>query len=205
MANGREFPTPSKYRIQGRLPHYDDQLIIQMITFCLADAYPSMSSKIDKSLRVTELDGHLHRGLGDCILNDPLNATIVERAFLHFHKARYQLHAWVVMPNHVHVLLTVFDDFPMWQVVRNWKSFSSKAINEIRGGSGVVWQPDYHDRYMRNEEHFQGALDYIENNPVAAELCNEANEWRFSSAWPDQGWRNAGGTPALPVPDPESS
>ena len=50
-------------------------------------------------------------------------------------------------------------------------------------GAGRFWQPDYFDRYLRGEDHFDAAINYIEKNPVEAGLVAQPEEWRFGSAW----------------------
>ena len=63
------------------------------------------------------------------------------------------------------------------------KSFTSNEVNNILKRSGTLWMPDYHDRYIRDEEHFAAAARDIENNPVKAGLCPQPADWKFSSAW----------------------
>jgi putative transposase len=71
--------------------------------------------------------------------------------------------------------------------VEEWKSFSARQINAYLEHSGSVWAPDYFDRFMRDEQHFETTKAYVEMNPVKAGLCARSEEWRFSSA----GWRVA--------------
>jgi hypothetical protein len=66
--------------------------------------------------------------------------------------------------------------------VQNWKSLVVVAANRRLGRNGRFWQPDYWDRFMRNEEQRSKAIRYIENNPVKAKLCRVPEEWPFSSA-----------------------
>jgi REP element-mobilizing transposase RayT len=98
------------------------------------------------------------------------------------------------MPNHVHVLIDVFDGHPLAEVVHAWKSYSAHVIRKIAGGTGRVWQPEYWDRYIRDDLHFVKAVEYIEMNPVRAGLVQSTDRWSWSSAAP----REAGGPPALP-------
>ncbi|WP_198146030.1 hypothetical protein [Desulfonatronovibrio magnus] len=64
--------------------------------------------------------------------------------------------------------------------------------NNKRLGLGVkgsnFWMRDYWDRYIRNEEHFHAAINYIHQNPVKAGLCGNPQDWRWSSAFPDNAW-----------------
>ncbi|HEY8188950.1 MAG TPA: hypothetical protein VIF64_22975, partial [Pyrinomonadaceae bacterium] len=63
------------------------------------------------------------------------------------------------------------------------KSYTAHEANKILCREGQFWLEDYFDRYIRNEEHFQNTVKYIENNPVKAGLCAKASDWPFSSAW----------------------
>jgi REP element-mobilizing transposase RayT len=86
------------------------------------------------------------------------------------------------MPNHVHVLFAPIAGNRLADIVHAWKSWTAKAINRHRGVSGPVWQREYFDRFIRDEEHFAAALAYVEDNPVKAGLAAEPADWRFGSA-----------------------
>jgi REP element-mobilizing transposase RayT len=66
--------------------------------------------------------------------------------------------------------------------VKSWKSFSSRQANARLGRTGTFWEPDYFDRYMRNEDHLMRTIEYVENNPVKAGLVDRATDWPWSSA-----------------------
>jgi putative transposase len=161
---------------RGYLPHFDTPEVIQSVTFRLADSLPA-------GILDTEVDSVLDAGHGRCLLRHTEIADLVERALLHFDADRYRLLAWVVMPNHVHVL--VQPGVPLAELLHTWKSFTGKAINRLLGERGAVWQPDYYDRFIRDEPHLAAAIAYVENNPVKAGLCTKAEEWRWGSAY----WR----------------
>ena len=91
----------------------------------------------------------------------------------------HEMHAYVVMPNHVLVLATFRQDFRLSDVVRGWKSFSARRINASLGRNGALWQRDYFDRYMRDEIHFERVRRYIEMNPVIAGLTEFAGKLAF--------------------------
>ena len=176
---------------------------MQMVTFRLADSLPGSvyetilaSAKTDED-RFKRLDGLIDRGRGACILKREDIAAIVEGALQHFDGERYRLLAWVLMPNHVHVLIEQSEGYSLSDILHSWKSFTSKKINMLEGTTGAVWASDYHDRFVRNAEHYENALRYIEQNPVKAGLVSHAEEWLFSSAYKKR--RNAGGTPAVPA------
>ena len=71
-------------------------------------------------------------------------------------------------------------------------SSSAKQANKLLGRTGPFWMQDYFDRYIRDEEHFAAAREYIEQNPVKADLVQSAGDWQWGSA----SGKDAGGTPA---------
>ena len=86
------------------------------------------------------------------------------------------------MPNHVHSLMTRFEDYELREIIHSHKSYMAHEANKIRQRTGKFWFDDYFDRYIRNEKHFYKAIEYLENNPVKAGLCEKPSDWPFSSA-----------------------
>lgn len=112
----------------------------------------------------------------------------MEQILLFDDDRRCLLLAWVIMPNHVHVLVEI-GATPMGKLVQCWKKLSADFVNARLGRSGQWWQEDYHDRYIRDEKHFLTAVHYIENNPMKAGLVKDAREWKWSSArWRAEGF-----------------
>jgi len=187
---------------RGHLPHFEGGEIPQAITIRLADSLPvgvlaareaeiatELASRQDEQRR-EHIQALLDRGIGVCWLAQPAVAEQVQKALLHFHGTRYWLHAWVIMPNHVHVLVTPKAEYLLSQLVHTWKSYSAKQVNRVLGRVGAVWQREYFDRAIRDERHFTAAVEYVHQNPVKAGLVDRAERWRWSSAW-------VGGTPTL--------
>lgn len=112
----------------------------------------------------------LDRGYSSCLLRDPVNARMVEDALRHFEGERYLLHAWVIMPNHVHVLASLVASSTIGDLMKSWKGYTAKQLNERRGTSGSVWQKSYFDRLIRDWEHFGKCVRYIRRNPSKAHL-----------------------------------
>ena len=178
---------------RGYLPHLDAANELQAVTFRLADALPRKVVERWKR-EFLALEGNreqlLHQkitrfedsGYGSCVLKVPEIAEIVQRTFLHFDSQRYRLLEWVVMPNHVHILIHCHTGFPLGDILRSWKTFSSREINRILDRTGKLWATDYHDRYIRDLDHLANVRAYIRNNPVKAGLCKEASDWPWSSA-----------------------
>ena len=195
---------------RGYLPHCDFPGLVQFVTFRLGDSMPeSRRGEWEHLLAIedvrekrTKLEEYLDRGVGECHLRDPRIATLCEDALLHFHEERYELLAWCIMPNHVHVLAHVWN-WPLCKMVQNWKIHISSQIQRLRllerraparleGGCGTVlprrcsalrslWQREYWDTFMRDEEQETRSVRYIEQNPVKVKLCLAPEEWLFSS------------------------
>ena len=195
---------------RGYLPHCDKPGLVQLVTFRLADSMPaSRKGEWEHLLKIenlrerrAQLEAYLDRGVGECWLRDPAVAALCEEALRHFHGERYELLAWCVMPNHVHVLVEVWA-WPLAKMVQSWKVFVARATrrlgrperraparheqpastNEPTGSSALpFWQREYWDTFMRDEEQELKAIYYIESNPVKARLCRVPEEYSFSSA-----------------------
>jgi REP element-mobilizing transposase RayT len=74
------------------------------------------------------------------------------------------------MPNHVHCVLIQNNDWPLEKVLHSWKRFTARSINQLIGRDGTLWQTDYFDRLVRDENHFANCVRYIRNNPPKARL-----------------------------------
>lgn len=143
----------------------------QMITFRLADSLPAdvlCELSVHPRDDGPDLDDLLNAGHGSCLLANPGPRDCVRDALRFHHGLRYNLAAYAIMPNHVHALIAVLPDQSLTTIVRSWKSFSARQINRATGRLGRLWQADYHDRYIRDEEHFDRACSYIWGNPARA-------------------------------------
>jgi putative transposase len=175
---------------RGYLPHFDAPGTQQFLTWRLADSLPaSRRGEWEHLLRIEDerekqiqFEKYLDQGHGSCVLPRADVAEAVERTFLFDDDRRCRLLAWVIMPNHVHLLVEMWQT-PLSKLLQSWKILTSKRANALLGRSGQLWQEDYRDRYMRDEEHYGKTVRYIENNPVKASLVKSAEEWRFGSAW----------------------
>ncbi len=179
---------------RGYLPHFDAAGVYQAITYRLADSLPQeVVERIEREIGDLPPDEHaeerrqrcevwLDRGLGACHLGDQRIAGIVLDAWLHFAGQRYDLCAWVVMPNHVHALIRERPGFPLARVIDSWKTWTARRANLALGRSGTFWQADYWDRFIRDERHYLAAVAYIHDNPAKAGLAGSAAEWGWSSA-----------------------
>ena len=184
----------------GRLPHWQQPGGTYFITFNMADAIPR-----SKRMRLEEeranwlnanpepwkpwqekeyherfsgaLERWLDAGYGSCFLNDPAASDIVAKTIEHFDDDRYLQHAWVVMPNHVHLVVTLNPDYTMEKALHSWKSYSSHELKrQFSDAPTPFWQRDYFDRLIRDPKHFANCIRYIRKNPTKAKLL--ANTFR---------------------------
>jgi putative transposase len=175
---------------QRRLPHFhpDDSWVF--LTWRLWGSLPAKEDSI-----IYSTPGHAfvardrildRRATGPRWLLDPRVADLVAEAILigaderHF----YQLGAWVVMPNHSHLLILPLVPIP---VLMRWlKGSTARSANRILGRTGhPFWQDESWDHYLRRSAQFDRTKAYTEHNPVSAGLAISAECWRWSSA----GWQ----------------
>ncbi len=150
-----------------------------MITYRLGDALPKdvmqRLTLLDKKKDILLLNSYwmqVMASAGWLTLISPKSSSTTR---LYFAGKRYTILAYVVMPNHVHVLIRVFEGSLLAKIVQSWKSYTAKQIATQLSFNGQkpslpIWQPDYWDRFIRNQAHLQAAIAYIHNNPVSAGL-----------------------------------
>ena len=102
----------------------------------------------------------------------------------YFDGVLYNLHAWVVMPNHVHVLVIPLDDHSLSGIAHSWKSYTAKQANKMLERNGKFWHEDYFDRFVRDDDHFEAIVNYIHLNPVKAGLCTNPEDALLRSVFP---------------------
>lgn len=248
-------PIAFRWHSRGYLPHFDGPELIQHVTFHLADGLPrKVVDRLESEIlsmpvgkrdveRRIRVEAWIDSGYGSCILREPPVAALVQKALQFFDGKRYRLLAWVVMPNHVHVLFQPMTGWTVAKIVASWKKFTARGIcdylrmgkahrgiddpgedaNQKIGGPrerecrehispGIaylpighnlkpVWHREYWDRFIRNDRHFQQAVEYIHHNPVKAGLVARAEDWTWSGASTayqeaDQEIGDPGGRPA---------
>ena len=179
---------------RGYLPHWDPGDRSQHLVFRLHDSlpqhlldrweaelcnFPEPAANVERRNRI---EAALDQGMGQCYLRQPEVAQVVAQALLHFNGERYHLHAWVVMPNHVHTLITPTAPTTLASITHSWKSYTAKNANHVLGRQGQFWQKEYFDRAMEDAHDMGRTKTYIEANPVAAGLCQTPADWLWSSA-----------------------
>lgn len=118
--------------------------------------------------------------MGCCALRHSRVARYVQDSLLHFHGQRYDLHAWCIMPNHVHTLVKPIT--PISTIVQGWKSYTGRwaLAQNAKLKLGIpgehFWMRDYWDRFIRDERHYMKVIEYIHENPVKAGLCRHTGD-----------------------------
>jgi len=96
----------------------------------------------------------------------------------------YNLHAFVIMPNHVHLLMTPLETVS--KVMHSLKRFTAREANRMLGLTGQpFWQDESYDRLVRNDMEFERIVRYIERNPLTVGLAATPEEFPWSSARPN--------------------
>jgi REP element-mobilizing transposase RayT len=196
MSNGLKIDEPRGWYSRGYLPHFDaGETRTQFITCRLYDSLPqNVLARIEEEIELRKPENisretfilaekYLDRGYGQCFLGNRSVAEIVRDSLLRYDGERYKLIAWVVMPNHIHLLLRALAGHKLEKIMHSFKSFTASESNKALGRRGAFWMRESFDRYIRNEEHFARTFRYIENNPVKAKICVSPEDWEFSSAW----------------------
>ena len=174
---------------RGYLPHFDAPDLTQFVTFQLHDSFPvtrhaeweMILREPDTSLKRRKIEAWLDRGHGECWLRRREVAELVETILAGADGRDYRMQAWVVMPNHVHIVVDVWD-VPLVKLIGCWKGKASRLANELIRRNGKFWQEDYYDTLIRDDAHLKKAIHYTEQNPVRAFLAKTAREWLCCSA-----------------------
>ena len=118
-----------------------------------------------------ELLETLDRGMGACLLRSTELARTVADSLLHFDGDRYQMGDFVVMPNHVHLLVCLTAETAIEAQCYSWKKYSATRINPGSGRTGRFWQEESFDHLVRTPEQLDAIRRYIAANPRHAGLA----------------------------------
>jgi putative transposase len=190
------------------LPHWDPDEAIIFLTWHIYGSMPrsragprpadSAKPPLAAGQQFAAMDRLLDQAPGPRWLNNPQVAEAVADT-LFVAESQWQLYdlfAWVIMSNHVHVLLRPHK--PLREVTRAIKSNSARLANRILNRAGLpFWQDESFDHWVRNAAEFKKIVRYIEMNPVAAGLVERPEQWPWSSANPR--FQAVGQVPDLPV------
>ena len=170
-----------------KMPHWFQAHKTMFITFRLADSLPhhiieefladravmreelkvigNKSRKFYEELREHKMESWLNNGHGNCILGNANVRQIVVGALRHYNFKEYLLHSFIIMPNHLHILLSPLTEKPINTVIGRIKGFTSFKIKKLLGIDSEIWQQGMFDRIVRSDDEFKKYVDYIRNNP----------------------------------------
>jgi REP element-mobilizing transposase RayT len=175
------------------LPHWRQDGATYFVTFRLGDSIPqeklrqwereinewleknpephNVNQKAEYHERFTEkFHQWLDAGMGECLLRRPEVSGIVEAALKHFDGERYVLGHYVIMPNHVHVVVRSVQGHLLKEILHSWKSFTAHKVNELLNRKGTFWQEESFDCIVRNAGQLEKIAFYIQENPGKAGL-----------------------------------
>ncbi len=229
-ANGvpRDLPNPlrSGVHTRGYLPHVKREGASYYVTFRLAnslpqsvllefkreqaaklralkDTKPGSREEIDRDFQ-RQVERYLDRGVGECYLKQPEIAQMAAAALLHFHGKQYVLDDWVILPNHVHLILWPIPNHTLSEILKSRKRRIAREANLMLGRTGeTFWQHESYDHWIRSDEEKSRIRRYIRNNPVTAKLCRSPEAWPWGSAAYSK--FNACGLPARDTADCQSA
>ena len=199
----------SGLHFRGQLPHLKKEGAVYFVTFRLAGSLPAHEIAQLKHERqviieqaraaISPLPWHeeqqllawycdqvealLDAGHGACYLSKPEVADLVSAGLKFFACQRYELRAWVVMPNHVPAVVWPMPGHTLSDILHSWKSYTSKQANKLFHRDGeTFWQKESFDHWIRDDTEHARLVAYVHNNPVKARLCQSPADWRWSSA-----------------------
>lgn len=185
-----ETPALPDVRDRGYLPHFENRAI-QFITFRLYDSVPKELIEEWKTVLAMENDvehptdvaRQMHKlvdkfedsGYGQCFLADSRVSDMMEQTLKHDDGKKYDVISYCIMPNHVHVMIRVYEGVSLSSILHTWRSYSAHEANKILERSGEFWMKDYYDRYIRDARHYAAVVQYIKDNPSKAGLGKQAS------------------------------
>ena len=163
---------------------------LKLMTLMLGDALPEdkLASIVDclpqdeQRERQRRLHHLLDSGYGSCLLARPDVAELVDSALQSFNGRQFELVSWVLMPSHIHILAGANCGYRMEQVLLALMGWTEEKLEEQLGIEGRIWSRQYREQVIRDEEHMFAAIEFIHSDPVRAGLCEDAEDWEFSSA-----------------------
>jgi len=199
----------SGFHSRDHLPHLKREGGVYFVTFRLAGTLPAevlVRLKREREILVEQalaakrpltwheqeelfrwyssrVDQCLDAGHGECWLRRPDIAELAAGSLRFFNGVRYELRAWVVMPNHVHAVLRPLAGWTLSRILKGWKGYTAHEANRLLHRAGQpFWQSESYDHLCRDEEDSHRCAAYTIQNPVTAGLCGQPEDWPWSSA-----------------------
>ena len=172
----------------GNLPHMEQMGKIHFVTFRLADSLPqsviqqyqwqkeqferthprpwdAKTAHLYGELVSNPVERFLDAGYGSCVLGSPAARQLLVDALEYYDGTHYRILAYVIMPNHVHMLAIPMEGFTLAETVQSVMRYSATRINRLVGRKGQLWQTEPYDRIVRNHMHYRHCVEYIRHNP----------------------------------------
>ena len=203
------------YTYTRNLPHWRQEGATYFVTFRLADALPQVKLdelKLIKEKWEREIESKqtreekkaaweayartafekserwLDRGYGRCLLQSETVQRLAGKVLTFFDGTKYELGSYVVMPNHIHLIVRPFAGNELEQILQSRKRKLSREINELSRRRGQLWQEESHDRIVRDSEHLWRCIQYVGKNPKKARLSPSKTRRWIRPDWRALGW-----------------
>jgi len=173
-------------RWEGELGIADCEKVARLPSAHRSEALEILSRRI-----IQKVENWLDQGMGSCVLRREALRTEVTDALRFLDGSRYELGAYVVMPNHVHAIVRPLepDCDALETSLQSRKRHTARRINRLLAQIGTFWQEESFDRIVRDEEHLWRCIQYIGRNPRLAGLTAEEYSRWVQPRWRDLGWR----------------
>ena len=170
----------------GELPHWHQDGVMQFVTFRLNDSLPQSklnefkeekkqwlelhpkpwteSEYLDYDDIFSKIDEWIDAGYGECLLKYQEVQDIIEKTLLHWDEERYVLYDYILMPNHIHMLMIPGSRYVLKEILHSIKSYTAHEINKLLGRKGSLWEKESFDRMIRNHLDYLSKKDYIKHN-----------------------------------------
>lgn len=155
------------------LSHYSQINAVQFVSFRTHDSLDAFLNKLlySSNLEISEqqwqIDQYLDQSLkGAYFYTDMIG--VFSDYIKELEPEFYDLIAFSIMPNHLHILFTQKQDLDV--IMQKLKGGSSRLLNQALGKKGRFWAKDYYDKAIRDERHFYNTYRYIKNNAIKAGL-----------------------------------
>jgi REP element-mobilizing transposase RayT len=141
-----------------------------------------------ESLRHIHLEGHAYFVTTNVykkqklFSNPQIADTALSALFFLREETYYRLHSFLIMPDHLHMIIIPQESKTVSQIMHSLKSYTAKKINDLLGRKGKVWQDGFYERIIRTEDDLREKASYLETNPVRAKLVEDPETYLFSSA-----------------------
>lgn len=192
-----------------RLPHYQPKDSILFVTFRLANSLPKnvvvqlLQEREQREINITceknrekkqillQEEGRRYFGHFDSYLDrvmteihwlaNPVVAEVVKNSILFYDQKVYEVVAFCIMSNHVHLVLNMEKtNVPLHSILQRVKSYSARKANSLLEMKGIFWQRENYDHVVRNSEELKRIVRYVMENPLKAGLCKTWSDWRWT-------------------------